>query len=406
MTGHHGAPARVDARVRTVLAAVLVPAFLATVLGAWWLWPDRSATPTLTTTAPGSSYARVEVTRVVPDADIDAQITATLADGTSVAVLVPPEYVPEVALGDRLVVMDLPGEGGRTHVFVDFVRGPPLALLAAVFVVLVVLVARWRGIAALVGLGAAVGGIGVFTLPALLEGQPAVPVALVTASGLMFVVLYLAHGLTARTSTALVGTLGGLVATAGLAAWATGAAHLTGLVGEDALDLHHYAPLVTLRDVLLCGIVIAGLGVLNDVTITQASAVWELRALAPQASRRELFRRGMRIGRDHIASTVYTVAFAYLGAALPLVLLVSMSDRPLLDSLTSGEIAEEVVRTLVGSIGLVLAIPLTTAVAALVVGAARPGATLDGSAGAAADGLPEPAGGGDPVAPVALASRP
>jgi uncharacterized membrane protein len=95
--------------------------------------------------------------------------------------------------------------------------------------------------------------------------------------------------------------------------------------------------------------------------------VWELRAVAPATSRRDLFRGGMRIGRDHIASTVYTVAFAYLGAALPLVMLVAMSDRTLLDSLSSGEIAEEVVRTLVGSIGLVLAIPLTTAVAAVLV---------------------------------------
>jgi uncharacterized membrane protein len=126
--------------------------------------------------------------------------------------------------------------------------------------------------------------------------------------------------------------------------------------------------------------------VLNDVTITQASAVWELRAVSPGASRRELFAGGMRIGRDHIASTVYTVAFAYLGAALPLVLLVAMSDRTLLDSLTSGEIAEEVVRTLVGSIGLVLAIPLTTASAATLV--------------------PPPAAGAAPAIPAAAASPP
>lgn len=192
----------------------------------------------------------------------------------------------------------------------------------------------------------------------------------------MFALLYLAHGVSIRTSTALLGTLGGLVATGALAVWATGATHLTGLSGEHALDLRSLAPGADLRGILLCGMVLAGLGVLNDVTITQASAVWELRAVSPMSTRRELFAGGMRIGRDHIASAVYTVAFAYLGAALPLVLLVAMSDRTLLDSLTSGEIAEEVVRTLVGSIGLVLAIPLTTAVAvALVPGQAAVGAT-------------------------------
>ena len=372
---HTHAHVRVDGRVRAVLAAVLAPALAATLLGAWLLWPDAES-PSLTTLAPGSSYGRVDVLAVDLDAAAEDQVEARTAEGETTHVLVPPEHLPEVEPGDQLVVMRLLGSTADgipaiTHVFVDFVRGPPMALLAAVFAVLVVAVARWRGLAAIAGLGVSLAGIGMFTLPALLQGRPAVPVALVTATGLMFVLLYLAHGFSARTSTALVGTLGGLVATSALAAWATGAAQLTGMVGQDAVDLQHYAPMVTLRDVLLCGIVLAGLGVLNDVTITQASAVWELHAGAPTMSRVELFRRGMRIGRDHIASTVYTVAFAYLGASLPLILLVSMSDRPLLASLTSGEIAEEVVRTLVGSIGLVLAIPLTTAIAALVVSARR-----------------------------------
>jgi uncharacterized membrane protein len=355
-----------------VLAALVVPALLATVLGAWWLWPAGGERPVLRTTAPGTTFERVHVTSVDPDAGVEDQVVGDLADGTSTPVLVPPEYVPEVEPGDTLTVLFIEAAAGEgsPYVFVDFVRDVPIGLLAAVFTVLVLVVARWRGLAALVGLVVSFVGIGVFTLPALIEGSPPVAVALVTASALMFVLLYLAHGVTARTTTALLGTFGGLAATALLAGWASGAAHLTGLVDENALDLRQYAPDVSLSGVLLCGIVIAGLGVLNDVTITQASAVWELRASAPHASRRELYARGMRIGRDHIASTVYTVAFAYVGAALPLVLLVSLSDRALLGTLTSGEIAEEVVRTLVGSIGLVLAIPATTAVAALVVGGA------------------------------------
>ncbi|WP_084142763.1 YibE/F family protein [Cellulomonas cellasea] len=399
MTGHvHGGgpEPRASRRVRVVLAALVVPALLVTVLGAWWLWPDRDALPVLKTTAPGTTFERVLVMSIdlAPDAPPETQVVGELADGSSTPVLVPPEYVPEVEPGDVLTVLYLAeavGEGSP-YVFVDFVRDAPIGMLAAVFAVLVLAVARWRGLAALVGLVVSFAGIAWFTLPALLEGRPAVPVALVTASALMFVLLYLAHGVTARTTTALLGTFGGLAATALLAGWASGAAHLTGLVDENALDLRQYAPDVSLSGVLLCGIVVAGLGVLNDVTITQASAVWELRASAPHASRRELYARGMRIGRDHIASTVYTVAFAYVGAALPLVLLVSLSDRALLGTLTSGEIAEEVVRTLVGSIGLVLAIPVTTAVAALVVGGpAR--AARDATGGAdEQDGADEPGG--------------
>lgn len=364
-------PAGDEARVRRVFAAILLPALALTLYGLGALWP-RGEPPVLDTTAPGSTVRVLTVDAVDRVADPGLEVRARLADGTVVAVSVPPEYLDEVSAGDRLRVVDLGsddvyGDLGTPYVFLDFVRGPPLAALAVAFGVLVLLVARWRGLGALVGLGLAFGVLGVFTLPALLDGMPALPVALVSASLIMFVVLYLAHGVSLRTSTALVGTLAGLVLTAGIAAWATGAAHLTGLSDEYALDLRSVAPAMTLRDVLLCGMVLAGLGVLNDVTTTQASAVWELRAADPAASRRELFTRGMRIGRDHIASTVYTIAFAYVGAALPLVLLVSVADRGLLESLSSGELAEEVARTLVGSIGLVLAIPVTTAIAALAV---------------------------------------
>ncbi len=349
---------------------LLAVALAATVAGLVALWPRSDDRPTLETTPEGSSYSEVTTTDVelLADAASGPVLLAETDAGESISVQVAPEYLEVIEVGDRIRVLSLPqAAGAAPYVFVDLVRGPPMALLAAVLGVLVLAVARLRGLGALAGLAVSVGGILWFTVPALLEGRPALPVALVTASALMFALLYLAHGVSVRTSTALLGTLGGLLATGVLAAWATGATHLNVLSGEHALDLRSLAPEADLRGILLVGIVLAGLGVLNDVTITQVSAVWELRAVAPSTSRRDLFRGGMRIGRDHIASTVYTVAFAYLGAALPLVMLVAMSDRTLLDSLTSGEIAEEIVRTLVGSIGLVLAIPLTTAVAAALV---------------------------------------
>jgi uncharacterized membrane protein len=369
---------------------LLAVALAATVAGLVWLWPRSDDRPTLETAPAGSSYSEVTTTDVdlLADSATGPVLLADTDAGESISVQVAPEYLDVIEVGDRIRVLSLPqATGAAPYVFVDLVRGPPMALLAAVLGVLVLAVARLRGLGALAGLAVSVGGILWFTVPALLEGQPALPVALVTASALMFALLYLAHGVSIRTSTALLGTLGGLLATGLLAGWATGATHLNFLSGEHALDLRSLAPEAELSGILLVGIVLAGLGVLNDVTITQVSAVWELRAVAPATSRRDLFRGGMRIGRDHIASTVYTVAFAYLGAALPLVMLVAMSDRTLLDSLTSGEIAEEIVRTLVGSIGLVLAIPLTTAVAA----ALAPAPTAGSAPGV------EPGRGGDPA---------
>jgi len=124
------------------------------------------------------------------------------------------------------------------------------------------------------------------------------------------------------------------------------------------------------QGLLTCATIVAGLGVLNDVTITQSSAVWELRAAAPELSRRELFGSAMRIGRDHIASTIYTIVFAYAGAALSVLLVLFLYERPILDLLGTEDIAAEVVRTLASSIGLVLAVPITTAIATLTVSGA------------------------------------
>ena len=194
-------------------------------------------------------------------------------------------------------------------------------------------------------------------------------VALIGSSAIMFVVLYAAHGFSARTSTALVGTLFGLIMIALLGLGASRWAHLTGVASEEDFVLSAAAPDLTLTSVVLCGIIVAGLGVLNDVTITQASAVWEL--ADEGLGQRHLFAKAMRIGRDHIASTVYTIAFATAGAALSVLLLISIYDRPLLQIVQTEQFAGEIIRTLVGAIGLVLAVPLTTAVGVAVVRASH-----------------------------------
>ena len=146
-------------------------------------------------------------------------------------------------------------------------------------------------------------------------------------------------------------------------------AHLTGVASEESFVLSAAAPDLRLTSVVIVGIIVAGLGVLNDVTITQASAVWEL--ADEGLGQRNLFAKAMRIGRDHIASTVYTIAFATAGAALSVLLLISIYDRPLLQVVQTEQFAGEIIRTLVGSIGLVLAVPLTTAVGVAVVRASH-----------------------------------
>jgi uncharacterized membrane protein len=217
------------------------------------------------------------------------------------------------------------------------------------------------------GLAISFGVLVRFMLPAILVGKNPVAVAVVGSATIMFVALYLAHGINARTTTAVLGTVGALFLT-GVLAWifVTGS-HLTGLASEESGLLAASLSGVSLRGLLLGGVVIGSLGVLDDVTVTQASAVWELHRANPTYGFQRLYAAGLRIGRDHIASTVNTLVMAYAGASLPLLVLFTLSSRRLGDVLTSEIVAQEIVRTLVGSIGLVAAVPITTALAAFVV---------------------------------------
>src|SRR3954465_1907171 len=226
------------------------------------------------------------------------------------------------------------------------------------------------GLLALVGLAFAFAVLLVFVLPALLDGASPTWVSLVGSAAIMFVVLYLAHGFSARTTTALLGTLFGLALSAVLGSLAVGVTRLTGFSSEDVVQLQQFDPTLDFSGLVIAALVVAGLGILNDVTITQASAVWQLHETDPGMTWRQVYRRGMAIGRDHIASTVYTIVFAYAGAALPLLLLFEIYQRPAGVVVTGSLVAEEAVRTLVAGIALVLAVPVTTAIGALVAKAA------------------------------------
>lgn len=361
-------------RVRWVLAALVVPLLIATVVGMVALWPRGETTMgSVPLTADGATFETGVVTDVpgTEGAEVVVEVASGEYAGREVSVQVPPEVMDAgVEPGDEVRLLYLAGAAatGSPFVFVDFVRDVPVVALLAVYLLAVALVARWRGLAAVLGLGASLVVVGLFVLPALVVGTSPLLVALVGASAMMFGAVYLAHGISIRTTTALLGTFAGLALTTVLGWWVIGAGNLVGNGSEEAYMVYTTFPGVSLSALLLCGVVIAGLGALNDVTITQASAVWELHAADPSAGRARIFARAMRIGRDHIASTVYTLAFAYVGTSLPLLMVASIYDRTLLEFLMAGEIVEEVVRTLVSSIGLVLAIPATTAIAALLVG--------------------------------------
>ncbi len=284
---------------------------------------------------------------------------------------------PEVGVGDQLVVPYLEDALPEYQYAQAFERERrwPLVLLALAFAALVVVQGGLRGFAALAGLLASIGVIVVFVLPALVGGEPPVPVAIVAASLVAYLALYLAHGFTPLTTVALLGTLASLVLV-GILSWVfTELTVLSGL-SEEAQYIRAFGGDLEFGGLLLAGIILGALGALDDMTVTQASAVAELRRADPTMGFTELFRAGSRIGRDHIASTVNTLALAYAGASLPLLLLFVEYDRPLSRVLTSEVVATELVRTLVGSIGLVASVPLTTLLAARLV-APRRGAEPD-----------------------------
>jgi uncharacterized membrane protein len=354
---------------------VLVPVGLATLIGLVVLWPGGERTPAEiaaeTAVPPGTTYVEARV--VVPEQACElAEVCAVVEvlegpgqDDFTVIGLPPAVVATGVEEGDVYVLTrDAGADGGPAYNFFDYERDVPILALAIAFAVVVAAVARLRGLASLAGLGFAFLILLKFILPGILAGESPTLVTLVGSSAIMFVVLYLAHGFSARTTTALIGTLFGLTLVAVLGSLSVGVGRLIGLTTEETVTLSGFDPTLDFSGLVLAGVVVAGLGVLNDVTITQASAIWQLREASPETTWGQLYKRGMAIGRDHIASTVYTLVFAYAGAALPLLILFDLYPQPWSVTLTSSALAEEVIRTLVGSIALVLAVPVTTVVGA------------------------------------------
>ena len=369
-------------RGRRALVATVVVLLLATAAGLLLLrptgapdgsFPDAGeriqATVTAASTSPcddaspeapegGSREQCAElVLRIEEGPDAGASVTQQVGDNAA----------GRPRVGDRVIVAADPQAQvlEERYQLTDTQRGRSLLLLAGLFAVAVIALGRLRGALALVGL--AVSGVLVvgWLVPALLDGRPPVLTATVGAMAVMLTVLLLAHGPTVRTATAIVGTAASLLLTLGLATAFVEASTLTGLTSEDATFVQAVFGDLDVRGLLLAGIVIGALGILDDVTVTQVATVHELRAADPEMTTGALYRAGLRVGRDHVASLVNTLLLAYAGASLPLLVIFTTGSQGLVGTLTNEVVAEEVVRTLVGSIGLVAAVPLTTALAAL-----------------------------------------
>jgi uncharacterized membrane protein len=297
-------------------------------------------------------------------------------------------FDPAVSPGDHIRVAKAPkpppgqqAVAGPGYTLQDFERRDPMLILAGLFVLVVVAFARWRGALSLVGLGISLVIVLLFVVPAILDGKSALLVAVVGSSAVAFTTIPLAHGWGAKSLAALLGSLASLILTALLAVMFTKMTHLTGLSSEEAIFLQIGNANVSLQGLLLAGMVIGALGVLDDVTISQASTVLALRRANPGMHFRRLFALALEVGRDHVSATVNTLVLAYVGAALPILLLFSAAGLSVADATNLEVVAKEIVATLVGSIGLISAVPVTTALAALLAVREDPG-TLGVDAGA------------------------
>jgi uncharacterized membrane protein len=378
--------------VRLLLFALLAPCALASVIGVLLLYPfggvptnpgahNQLVNADVAAASPADcaqSSESAEASQSAPSHPSSRDCVALSllmsdgpAAGRGIVSVVPLEpSTPKYRVGDKVVLQYGGGDPTDTasYQISDFQRGSSLWVLGLLFAGAVILLGRLRGLAALVALGVSFVVLVAFVLPAILDGRDPLTVALVGSCLIMFAVLYLSHGLSARTSTAVLGTLVSL-GLIGMLSWVfTAAAELTGLDDstQNLLAALGGSAKLDPRGLLLAGFVIGALGVLDDVTVTQTSAVWELRAANPGLGAGQLFAAAMRIGRDHISSAVNTLVLAYAGASLPLLLFFTVSGLTLKQSLTSEDVAAEVVRTLAGSIGLVASVPITTGVAALV----------------------------------------
>jgi uncharacterized membrane protein len=368
---------------RRAYVLVVVTIAIGTVIGLVALWPKGDAPKLQFTegTAIDTTYtAEVTATRdyVCPGfgsgtcQKLDLELESGPDDGQTITVENPtgPGF-STFSAGDklRLAKAELPPQavqaGVNPYSIVDYERKPPLLWLALGFSALVILFGRLRGAMSLIGLGLSLLIVLAFVVPALLRDSSPLAVALVGSMAVMLTTIPLAHGLGPKSLAAIAGTAVSLFLVVGLAIAFTHWTHLTGASSEEAATLSANNQGIDLQALLIAGMVIGALGVLDDVTISQASTVMALRAANPDLALGQLFRRAIDVGRDHVSATVNTLVLAYVGTSLVTLLVFGSGQIGVLDAINLETIASVVVATLVGSIGLICAVPITTALAGL-----------------------------------------
>jgi uncharacterized membrane protein len=386
------------ARTPAGRALVLVAGALAlgTVVGILALWP-HSHTHVTNTGALGGKSLPGKVTKVIsgrcpgPVAQVcrtvEVEVTGGPDRGRHTRIdLGPSRFTVSYSVGDRVrVVKNPPPPRGQpappnaAYSLTDYDRRMPLLWLAVALGILVLAVGRWRGLLAIVGLGGSLLVVTQFMIPAIVAGESVFAVALVGSLAAMLVTIALTSGITAQGLSAAVGIAGSLLLAAGLGRLYVSLAHLNGLSSDLALALRQSGSTVSLTGLVLAGIVIASLGVLADMAVSQASAVMALRRANPGQGFRDLYRGGFTVGRDHFAATVITLVFAYVGASLPLLLLFKTTGVGFTDAINNQEVAEPLVGILIGAMALIASVPLTTGLAALLA-ARMPAAALPAGA--------------------------
>ena len=365
------------------MAAIVIGLVIVTVVGVALLWPEQSEIPRPEELGAPAATERAEVVgvRSTPCGQGTRQgdcvrVSAEIASGPDTGAQVEFTFGAGEAdfdVGDDIRVHknELPPDAVVAGVevdpysFSDFERRRPMLGLLIMFAALVLLTGRWQGLRALAGLVASLAIVVFFIVPAILDGRSPIAVAFFGALAIMFATLPLAHGLGPKTMAASLGTTASLALTLALGHLFIDLAHLSGISSEEAVYLRATQGELSLQGLLLAGMVIAALGVLDDLTVSQSSTVMALRRANPTLEFRALFRSALSVGHDHIAATVNTLVLAYAGASLPVLLIFSLAETPFADAINFEAVAEAVVATLVGSIGLIAAVPITTALAAL-----------------------------------------
>jgi uncharacterized membrane protein len=368
--------------MKRALTAVAVMVAVGTAVGLAILWPGHNNTRVQGSLAVDSQKAEVVEVHETTCPGLGDQrcqlVTAQLTSGAGTGKRVQLQLSairsldPDLDPGDDIRVTTAPepppGQAsiaGPAYVFYDFQRGTPMEVLALAFAAIVLLFGRLRGGLSLLGLGFSLALVLLFVVPAILDGKSPLGVAIVGSLAVALITIPLAHGRGPKTLAAVLGTAASLLLTALLALVFTKATHLTGFSNQEAAFLDLAGANVSLEGLVLAGMVIGALGVLDDVTVSQASTVLALRSANPTLHFRQLFSVAQRVGRDHVSATVNTLVLAYVGASLPILLIFSSSDLAVGEALSTEVVATQVVATLVGSIGLIAAVPLTTALAAV-----------------------------------------